>query len=89
MNCHELKCWPSYFIFVWAGTKKFEIRKNDRNFQAGDMIILKEWDPETEEYTGRELHGYINCVVLDCIGLDKDYCVFGFTSHEKRGTNIH
>jgi ASCH domain. len=52
---HELKTWPDYFKEVFMGHKNFEIRKNDRNFQCGDILILKEWDPEHEEYTGRML----------------------------------
>jgi hypothetical protein len=32
--------------------KKFEVRKNDRDFKVGDILILKEFDPETNEYTG-------------------------------------
>ena len=45
---HELKTWPQYFCRVADGTKTFEVRKNDRGFQQGDTVILKEWSPETE-----------------------------------------
>ncbi len=41
---HELKILPQYFERVKDGTKTFEIRENDRGFQPGDMVILKEWD---------------------------------------------
>lgn len=43
---HELKCHPKYFERVLNGSKPFEIRKNDRDFQVGDVILLKEYDPE-------------------------------------------
>lgn len=43
---HELKCHPNFFRRVADGTKPFEIRKNDRDFQVGDIVILKEYDPE-------------------------------------------
>ena len=43
---HELKCHPIYFERIVSGQKKFEVRKNDRNFQVGDILILKEYDPE-------------------------------------------
>lgn len=35
------------------GTKTFELRRDDRGFQVDDRLILCEWDPETEAYTGR------------------------------------
>lgn len=50
---HELKTWPHYFAAVRAGTKTFEIRKNDRDFVVGDTLILQEFDPEDGAYTGQ------------------------------------
>jgi hypothetical protein len=52
---HVLKTWPKYFEAVYFGEKTFEVRKNDRNFQVGDVLVLREWDPETEEYSGRKM----------------------------------
>lgn len=52
MQKHELKTWPQYFQAVWNGTKTFEVRLNDRNFEVGDMLVLLEWDPESNEWTG-------------------------------------
>ena len=46
MVVHELKTWPYEFAAVRAGTKKYEIRKNDRNFKVGDGLLLNEWYPE-------------------------------------------
>lgn len=43
---HELKIWPQYFCRVADGTKTFEVRKNDRGFQPGDAVWLREWDPK-------------------------------------------
>lgn len=39
---HELKIESKYFTDILKGIKKFEIRKNDRNYQVGDYLILKE-----------------------------------------------
>ncbi len=56
---HELKTWPEYFQEVFMDHKKFEIRKNDRDFKVGDQLILKEWQPDGHSkigrYTGRQL----------------------------------
>jgi ASC-1-like (ASCH) protein len=52
---HRLKTWSEYFEAVLSGKKTFEIRKNDRGFQVNDLLLLQEYNPKTEEYTGREL----------------------------------
>lgn len=43
---HELKIWPEFFKAVVDGRKRHELRKWDRPFCVGDLILLKEWDPE-------------------------------------------
>lgn len=45
MKTHKLKTLPVYFDAVQRGDKTFEIRKNDRDFQAQDALVLAEWDP--------------------------------------------
>lgn len=42
---HELKTLPVYFDAVARGDKTFEVRKNDRDFQTGDTLVLREFDP--------------------------------------------
>ena len=46
---HNLKILPEHFIPVLDGLKLAELRKNDRNFQVGDILVLYEWDGD---YTG-------------------------------------
>lgn len=55
MATHTLKCWPEFFADIDSGKKKFELRKNDRNYQVDDMLVLREWNPETQFYSGREV----------------------------------
>ncbi|MNM92122.1 hypothetical protein D3C81_1044440 [compost metagenome] len=50
---HELKCVNPYYEHVVSGIKPFEIRKNDRNYGAGDLIKLMEYDPEFNMLTGK------------------------------------
>jgi len=52
MTEHILKTWPEFFRAVKTGKKTFEMRLNDRNYQVGDVLILKEYEPFTEEFSG-------------------------------------
>ncbi|PKR82359.1 DUF3850 domain-containing protein [Heyndrickxia camelliae] len=54
---HKLKILPKYFEPVSKGLKNFEIRRNDRGYEIGDLLILQECfiDPEGPTYTGRVL----------------------------------
>ena len=45
---HRLKTWPAFFAAVKSGCKPFEIRKNDRNFEVRDTLVLEEFEPCTE-----------------------------------------
>ena len=79
---HELKILPEYFNSIIFGNKRFEIRKNDRDFKVGDVLKLMEYTDGN--YTGnfiqREIiyifHGDGN------YGLEKGYCVLGLGEHE-------
>ena len=51
MKLHELKLLEQYAKAKKDGIKPFEIRKNDRNFQVGDLvkyIIIEEYIESTE-----------------------------------------
>lgn len=80
---HKLKILPKWFEDVIAGRKQFEIRKNDRNFQVGDEMLLQEW--EDGHYTGREILktiGYIYCGD-GAFGLSEGYCILGMEPSKK------
>lgn len=62
MSKIEKKIWPEYFQEIFDGKKTFELRLNDFEIEEGDVLVLKEWDPETKNYTGREIEkevGYV------------------------------
>lgn len=59
MMNHELKIWPQYYSRVKDGTKTFEVRNNDREFQFGDTVTLKEWDPEPVNSTSHVAKGWV------------------------------
>jgi len=61
---HVLKTDPDVFQESWWQNKKFEIRKNDRDFNVGDYLELRETEYSAAEmfhegkplkYTGRRL----------------------------------
>jgi Domain of unknown function (DUF3850) len=54
INIHKLKTWPQYYYAVTCDRKPFEIRKNDRDYKVGDVLILQCYDPATNTYGGEE-----------------------------------
>ena len=46
MQEHVLKTWPVYFDAIKRGDKNFEVRRDDRGFQKGDILVLQRTDPE-------------------------------------------
>lgn len=82
MAQHNLKTWPEFYHEVLMGRKKFEVRKDDRNFAVNDFLMLSEWDPTQSCYTGRSMA----CVVtykLDGgqFGIEPGFCVLGIADH--------
>lgn len=83
MTTHELKTWPHFFEDLQGDCKTFELRKNDRDFQVGDLLILEEYDPKTKTYTGNIIHKYVTYILkhdpdAGCaatFGLHPDYVI--------------
>lgn len=80
MKIHELKTWPEYFYDVYAGDKTFEVRQNDRDFSVGDTLILREYDPRTDKYSGRSIRCIVSYVLKNYPALQSGYVVMGFRS---------
>lgn len=77
---HELKTHPQYFRRLFEGSKNFEVRKNDRDFQIGDTLKLKEWDPVTEQYTERIEFRHVTYILHGGqFGIELGYCVMSLT----------
>lgn len=82
---HELKTWPRPFQGVWDGRKTHEVRRDDRGFWPGDVLLLREWDPETERHTGRSIRAEIGWKTEPGTwGLGTDVCVLSL----KHGTLV-
>lgn len=77
---HELKIWPVYFREVESLRKKFELRLNDRDFQIGDILFLKEFNPDGIGYTGRILKRYITYILDSHIdGIQPGYVILSLS----------
>jgi ribosomal protein S17 len=58
----EKKVWPEYFQKIIDGVKTYELRLADFDCSPGDILVLKEWSPETKEFTGRVLEKEVTYV---------------------------
>lgn len=47
---HELKCASQYYNAIKEGRKTAEIRENDRDYQTGDILELREVEHKTGNY---------------------------------------
>ena len=98
MKLHELKIKHEYLEDVSLGIKTFELRKNDRDYQVGDLIHfidIREVEITVNEKLEFETHDvciddealYQIVYILKDVpqyGLYKDYCILGIKKLEIR-----
>jgi len=75
MKTHTVKSWPEYFAVIKIGSKTFDLRKNDRNYQEGDDVVFEEFRPGIGTYTGRSVRRRITYVLREFDGLMPGYCI--------------
>lgn len=77
---HELKTWPEMFQAISSGEKPFEVRRDDRGFEVGDWLRLREFEDVAQRYTGRELRRRISYVLPGGqFGLAPEFVVLGLS----------
>ena len=76
---HDLKIKPKFYEDVLYGKKQFELRRDDRDFNVGDSVCLREWDEEAEDYTGRSITKRIIYILRNVpeYGLQEGFCILG------------
>lgn len=75
---HELKTWPTPFEAILEGRKTYELRVDDRNYQVGDTLQLREWDGKSG-YSGRTITVSVTYKTSGGEwGLREDLCVLAF-----------
>jgi hypothetical protein len=83
LHVHELKTHPEPFMALACLRKWHEVRRNDRDFQVGDVLVLREYDPtkgpnvgEVRGYSGNECYRVITYISEGGTwGLPPDLCV--------------
>ena len=93
---HTIKIKASYATAISEGRKNFEIRKNDRGYNAGDIvhfIVISDWAYEAgPPYTspGTYLDHPLNAMAFEITyvysgpWIEKDYVVFGIRPIAKK-----
>lgn len=95
MKLHELKIKHEYLVDITRGLKTFELRKNDRDYQVGDLIRfidIRSFDEYKGSvdccnvYIDEDTLYRITYILKDVpeYGLDKDYCILGIKKLEIR-----
>ena len=71
----EKKVLPEYYKEIRSHRKMFELRKDDSDYEVGDILILREWDGE--KYTGCLTSFEITYILRNCpeYGLMDGYCI--------------
>jgi hypothetical protein len=89
-RAHELKCWPTAFEDVTQGRKHYEVRWDDRGFEVGDSLILREWSPYSSSLAVRPFDGFtgreawfevVHKTEGGMWGLPEGLCVLGIRRH--------
>lgn len=77
---HRLKLASMFFDAVDTGKKSFELQKNDRNYQIGDILELHEMSDGEE--TGRVTEKQVIYILEGFKGLEEGYCILGLNEVE-------
>ena len=91
MTHHRVKSWPEFFAPVFDGRKSFDLRINDRHYQFGDLITLREYDDRKGVFTGREITKRITYIaegvgygaITPLLGLSRDYVILSLADIER------
>ena len=92
---HHLKTHPEFYVPIIRNVKRFEIRRNDRNFHVGDKLVLQEFDPTIQDYTGRQ-EDFLVTYMTDfqqqpgfvVMGIEPCYMMCGETPSRHIGLNL-
>lgn len=80
MQEQDLKTLQPSFEELWEERKTFEIRKDDRDYNVGDILNLNEYNAETKEYSGRSVMRVVSHILRNApeYGVLPKYCILSF-----------
>lgn len=74
---HYLKTWTPFFEDIRSGIKQFEVRKNDRDYEVGDTLILEDFNPITEKHSGAWIPKLVTYKLDDTLFVKEGYVILG------------
>lgn len=80
----EKKILHEYFELVLSDKKKYDLRLADFDSKERDILVLKEWDKETQSFTGREIEKnvlYVGKTKGDTTWSQADIDEYGYQSY--------
>jgi len=80
---HDVKLSANWWTDIVSGLKKFELRKNDRDYRVNDKILMNEY--KDGEPTGRSILADITYMLEDYTGLTEGYAILGIELIEVKG----
>jgi len=78
---HQLKIEPGHFRDIELGLKEYEVRKDDRGFKVGNVVVLLEYHG-AYGYVGGVIRGRIKHVLHGGYGLHPGFVVLGLADLE-------
>jgi hypothetical protein len=79
---HHLKTLSMFWVKVYDGSKKFEVRKDDRSYNVGDTLDLHEVDNIDGHYTGRILSVIVTYLLRGLPYVQPDYVIMSIDFKE-------
>lgn len=80
MTLHEVNTKSEFFNEVRLGRKTAEIRVNDRNYQANDVLIQHEIDKDGHKTGASLVHEITHVLYGGKFGLSKEVCVLSLSN---------
>ena len=83
---HDIKIKQCYLIHILEGNKTFEVRKNDRDYQVGDLVrFLPLQDDNYNAYSVKQEIPDFKITYVTSFGCQEGYVVLGIQAAYEAG----